>query len=94
MKKYPYTIISSKQFLLFYSSLVKLGYRPCFNVQIYMKSNKIQSSVVVLDDTGVFGFFCFYPDLSSLNPNIKRIFIKDSYRFLRCAAKYKNHLEF
>lgn len=94
MKEYPYTIISSKQFLLFYSSLVKLGYRPYFDVQIYMKSNKIQSSVVVLDDTGKFGLFCFYPDLSHLDPNIKRIFIKDSYRFLQCAAKYKNHLEF
>jgi hypothetical protein len=94
MKKYPYTIISSKQFLLFYSSLVKFGYRPHFNFQIYMKSNEIQSSVVVLDDIGVFGFFCFYPDLSNLDPNIKRIFIEDSYRFLRCAAKYKDHLEF
>lgn len=94
MKKYPYTIISSKQFLLFYSSLVKLGYSPYFNAQIYMKSNEIQSSVVVLDDIGEFGLFCFYPDLSHLNPNRKRIFIKDPYRFLRCAAKYKNHLEF
>jgi hypothetical protein len=44
-----------------------------------MKGNKIQSSVVVLDDTGKFGLFCFYPDLSHLNPNIKRIFIKDPY---------------
>lgn len=94
MKEYPYTIISSKQFLLFYSSLVKLGYRPYFDAQIYMKCNEIQSSVVVLDDIGEFGLFCFYPDLSSLDPNIKRIFIKDPYRFLQCAAKYKNHLEF
>lgn len=93
MKKYPYTIISSKQFLLFYSSLVKFGYSPHFNFQIYMKSNKIQNSVVVLDDIDVFGFFCFYPDLSNLDPNIKRIFIKDSYRFLKHAAKYKNHNE-
>lgn len=59
MKEYPYTIILSKQFLLFYSSLVKLGYRPHFDVQIYMKGNKIQSSVVVLDNTGKFGFFVF-----------------------------------
>ena len=36
----------------------------------------------------------FYQDLSHLDPDIKRIFIKDPYRFLRCAAKYKNHLEF
>jgi hypothetical protein len=59
MKEYPYTIISSKQFLLFYSSLVKLGYRPYFDVQIYMKGNKIQSSVVVLYYTDKFGFFVF-----------------------------------
>lgn len=66
MKEYPYTIILSKQFLLFYSSLVKLGYRPYFDVQIYMKGNKIQSSVVVLDDTGKFGFFFVFTQILAI----------------------------
>ena len=94
MKEYPYTIILSKQFLLFYNSLIQFGYNSRFRIEDYLEGNRIPSATVVINNIGEFGLFCFYPDLSHLDPNIKRIFIKDPYRFLRCAAKYKNHLEF
>ncbi len=93
MKEYPYTIISSEQFLLFYNSLIQFGYTPHFHAEKYLEGNEIPSAIVVINDIGVLGLFCFYSDLSHLDPNIKRIFIKDPYRFLLRAAKYKNHLE-
>lgn len=91
MKKYPYTIISSKQFLLFHNSLIQFGYEPRFLIEDYLEGNRILSATVVINDIGKFGLFCFYPSPDYLDPDEKRIFIKDPYRFLKHAAKYKNH---
>lgn len=93
MKEYPYTIISSKQFLLFYNSLIQFGYKPRFHIEDYLEGNRIPSATVVINNIGEFGLFRFYPSPDYLDPDEKRIFIKDPYRFLLRAAKYKNYLE-
>lgn len=59
MKKYPYTIISSKQFLLFHNSLIQFGYEPHFLVKEYLEGNRIPSATVVINDIGKFGLFVF-----------------------------------
>lgn len=94
---YPYTKIKFNQTRQFYDLLYNFGYTPGFNIEYFLTDcivlNYIGDIFIVINDTGVFGSFCFYTE-GKIDPTIQRTFIKDPYKFLKKAAKYKNCVEY
>lgn len=94
---YPYTQISVKDAEMTYNTLISFGYDPKYFIYNFFNLKEIfrdfDQMLVVIDDCGDFGNFCFYPK-GALDENIERDFVNDKFEFLKIAAKLKNVNEF
>lgn len=77
---YPYTIVQSKDIDFIYSYLGKLGFRFTGTHKDYYK--EFDCVYCIIDDTGIFGNFCFYEKRAHLKRDLIRKFISDNQEFL------------
>ena len=78
---YPYTIVKSKDIGFMYKFLKENGFK--FNSYINVNYYKSFDCVYcVINDTGVFGKFCFYEGKHQLDKNRIRKFIPNNQEFI------------
>lgn len=94
MEVYPYTIIYPDKIKSFYDILVAFGYESYEDLNYFLRRCSHRDTIyVVINDTNIFGRFCFYKK-DEMSNQFNRTFISDPYKFLKMAAKYKGHLEY
>lgn len=73
---YPYTIVQSKDIDFIYNFLKEngFGFNSFYDVNYYKEFNCVYC---VIDDGGIFGYFCFYVSREQLDEARKRIFVNN-----------------